>query len=115
MNKFTFKDYFVEPGGKISKRMIYKSDNVIAFMLNIAKGEKLPAHTHLESTLLFQVMNGKAEVFTDGKATVLSAGELMQVGGQESLQVVNVGTKTLNLFVTISPIGSEAFATNADI
>lgn len=63
MNKFVFKDYFLEPAGKISKRMIYKSDNVIAFVLNIAKGETLPAHTHFDSTLLFQVMNGEAKIF----------------------------------------------------
>lgn len=39
MNKYKFKDFFYEPEGKIAKRMIYKSDNVIAFVLNIAKGE----------------------------------------------------------------------------
>lgn len=115
MNKFVFKDYFLEPAGKISKRMIYKSDNVIAFVLNIAKGETLPAHTHFDSTLLFQVMNGEAKVFTNGNATPLAAGELMQIDGQESVQVENIGNETLQLFVTISPIGSEKFATDADI
>ena len=39
MNKFVFNDYFQEPQGKIAKRMIFKSDNVIAFILNISKGE----------------------------------------------------------------------------
>ncbi|MDF2590160.1 MAG: Cupin 2 conserved barrel domain protein, partial [Anaerocolumna sp.] len=48
MNKYNFNDYFHEPEGKIAKRMIFKSDNVIAFVLNIAKGEILPGHTHLE-------------------------------------------------------------------
>lgn len=115
MNKFTFKDYFVEPSGKISKRMIYKSDNVIAFVLNIAAGQTLPAHTHFDSTLLFQIMNGEAKVFTDGNETLLSTGELMQIDGKESVQVENIGNSTLQLFVTISPIGSESFATDADI
>ncbi|NMB44337.1 MAG: cupin domain-containing protein [Clostridiales bacterium] len=115
MNKYTFNDYFHNPEGKIAKRMIYKSDNVIAFVLNIAKGEILPAHTHLESKLLLQVMDGKATVVTDGKETPLGVGELMQIDGQESMQVINVGDDVLRLYVTISPIGSEAFATNADI
>lgn len=115
MNKYTFNDFFHNPEGKIAKRMIYKSDNVIAFVLNIAKGEILPAHTHLESTLLLQVMDGKATVVTDGKETPLGVGELMQIDGQESMQVINVGDDVLRLYVTISPIGSEAFATNADI
>ena len=62
MNKFIFNDYFHEPQGKIAKRMLFKSDNVIAFILNIAKGEILPGHTHLESTLFLQVMEGNAKI-----------------------------------------------------
>lgn len=115
MNKFIFNDYFHEPQKKIAKRMIFKSDNVIAFALNIAKGEVLPGHTHLESTLFLQVMEGKAKVVTDGKETPLQAGELMQVDGQESMQVINTGEDVLRLFVTISPMGTEAFAKDADV
>lgn len=115
MNKYTFNDYYHDPEGKIAKRMIYKSDNVIAFVLNIAKGEILPGHTHLESTLLLQVMEGNAKVVTDGKESSLQVGQLMQVDGQESLQVFNTGENVLRLYVTISPIGSEAFATDANV
>lgn len=115
MNKFIFKDYFHEPEGKIAKRMLFKSDNVIAFILNIAKGAVLPGHTHMESTLFLQVMEGSAKVVTDGKETLLQVGELMQVDGQESLQVVNTGDDVLRLYVTISPMGSEAFATDANV
>ncbi|MTK09494.1 MAG: cupin domain-containing protein [Hungatella sp.] len=115
MNKFIFNDYYHVPQGKIAKRMLYKSDNVIAFVLNIAKGEILPGHTHMESTLLLQVMEGDAKVVTDGNETLLQVGELMQVDGQESLQVINIGSEVLRLFVTISPMGSEAFATDANV
>lgn len=115
MNKYVFHDFYDAPQGKIAKRMIYKGDNVIAFVLNIAKGEMLPGHTHLESTLLLQVMEGNAIVVTDGKETPLKVGELMQVDGQESLQVINTGDGVLRLYVTISPMGSEAFATDANV
>lgn len=115
MNKFIFNDYFLEPQGKIAKRMLFKSDNVIAFVLNIAKGEILPGHTHLESTLFLQVMEGNAKVVTDGNETSLQVGELMQVDGQESLQVINTGEEVLRLYVTISPMGSESFATDANV
>ena len=115
MNKIIFNDYYDEPQGKIAKRMLFKSDNVIAFVLNIAKGEILPGHTHLESTLFLQVMEGNAKVVTDGNETSLQVGELMQVDGQESLQVINTGEDVLRLYVTISPMGSEAFATDANV
>jgi quercetin dioxygenase-like cupin family protein len=115
MNKYVFNDYFEEPQGKIAKRMLFKSDNVIAFVLNIAKGEILPGHTHLESTLFLQVMEGEAKVVTDGNETLLQTGELMQVDGGESLQAINIGENVLRLYVTISPMGSEAFATDANV
>lgn len=115
MNKFIFNDYFHVPQGKIAKRMLFKSDNVIAFVLNIAKGEILPGHTHMESTLLLQVLEGDAKVVTDGNETLLQVGELMEVDGKESLQVINIGSDVLRLFVTISPMGSEAFATDANV
>ena len=83
--------------------------------MNISKGEILPGHTHLESTLLLQVMEGSAKVVTDGKETSLQVGELMQVNGQESLQVINSGEDVLRLYVTISPMGSDAFATDANV
>lgn len=114
MNKFNIKDYFVDPENKISKRILYKSDNVIVFMLNIAKGEILPAHTHLTSTLLLQVMEGSALVTTDGKQTPLNIEELMQIDGSESLQVLNSGDNILRLLVSISPMGSEDFANDGD-
>ena len=115
MNKFIFNDYFHVPQGKIAKRMLFKSDNVIAFVLNIAKGEILPGHTHMESTLFLQVLEGDAKVVTDGNETLLQVGELMEVDGKESLQVINIGSDVLRLFVTISPMGSEAFATEANV
>lgn len=115
MKKFIFEDYYQEPQGKIAKRMLYKSEDVIAFVLNIAKGEILPGHTHLESKLFLQVMEGNAMVITDGNETPLQTGELMQVEGQESLQVINTGDTVLRLYVTISPMGSEAFATDANV
>lgn len=115
MNKFIFNDYFHDPQKKIAKRMLFKSDNVIAFILNIAKGAILPGHTHLESTLFLQVIEGNAKVVTDGNETSLQVGELMQVDGQESMQVINNGEDALRLFVTISPMGSEAFAIDADV
>ena len=115
MKKFTFSNYFDDPEEKIAKRMLFKSDNVIAFVLNIAKGEILPGHTHLESTLFLQILEGKAKVLTDGNETPLQVGELIQVDGPESLQVINSGEEVLRLFVTISPMGSEAFATDANV
>lgn len=115
MEKFNIKDYFITPKNKLVKKMIYKSENVIAFMLNINQGEVLPAHTHLSSTLLLQVLDGEAMVTVDGNQTPLTLGEIMVIEGQESMQVKNVGEDILRVYVTISPIGMDGFAEDADI
>jgi len=60
-------------------------------------------------------MEGNAKVVTDGNETPLQVGELMQVDGQESMQVINNGEGVLRLLVTISPMGTEAFAKDADV
>ena len=95
--------------------MIFKGDNVIAFMLNIAKGKTLPGHTHQETTLLLQVLDGSATVIWDGVETDLEVGQLMEIDGEEHMQVLNTGEDVLRLFVTISPMGSESFAKDANI
>lgn len=38
MKKFKLQGFLVEPKGNLSKHMIYKDDQVIAFVLNIARG-----------------------------------------------------------------------------
>lgn len=59
-------------------------------------------------------MEGNAKVITDGNETSFQVGELMQVDGKESMQVINIGEDVSRLYVTISPMGSEAFATGAN-
>jgi|LSQX01.1.fsa_nt_gb quercetin dioxygenase-like cupin family protein len=115
MQKFNFKDFFQTPENKIAKRVIFKDEKVIAFILNIAKGEMLPGHTHGEVSLLLQILDGSATVITDSLETALEPGELMKVEGSEKMQVINQGEGTLRLFVTIAPMGNEAFARDADI
>lgn len=59
-------------------------------------------------------MEGNAKAITDGNETSLQVGELMQVDGKESMQVINIGEDVSRLYVTISPMDSEAFATGAN-
>lgn len=115
MKKYLLDDYYLEPKGKISKRVMIKSDNVTAFILNIAEGALLPEHTHLQSTLILQVMAGQAKVTVDGREDSLQPGALLRIEGKERMKVLNSGKGTLRLYVTISPMGSEDFAGDADI
>lgn len=116
MQKFLLQDYRLEPKGKIAKRMIYKDANVIAFILNIAKGQSLPEHTHFDCTVLLSVLTGKANVHADGKTSAVAAQDLIQLDGPEKMSVDNTGEETLALYVTISPAPpSDQYSRDADI
>ena len=103
MNKFRLDDYKVEPDNKVAKRVIFNDGQSLAFILNIAEGEELPPHTHYESTVLLQVLNGEADVIIDGETVNVDVDDLVQIDGQEEMRVNNIGQETLELYVTISP------------
>lgn len=116
MKKFQLHDYMVEPKGKIAKRVIFKDNNVLAFVLNIAKGESLPQHTHFDCSLMLQVIKGQAKVNVDEQSIMMNESDLVQLDGPEKMSVDNVGETTLNLYVTISPLPpNEGYSKDADI
>lgn len=116
MKKFSLSDYIVEPEDKIAKRVIYNDKNTLAFVLNIAAGESLPDHTHFDSTVLLQVIEGKAQVNVDDKPVAMEQRELIQIDGPEKMSVDNIGNNTLILYVTISPLPpEERYSVDADL
>lgn len=116
MKAFDLKKYMVNPTGKISKRVIYVDNNVVGFVLNIASGAALPNHTHFECTVLVQVLAGKGNLVINGEKTPITTGNLMQVEGQENMEVENTGDEVLRLYVTLSPIPpSEKYYQDVDM
>ncbi|ACB84556.1 cupin domain-containing protein [Natranaerobius thermophilus] len=116
MKKFELNDYIQEPKGKVAKRVIFKDDNVITFILNIAKRQSLPRHTHFGSTVLIKVIQGSANLNYDDKSIGISQDNLVQLDGPEEMSVDNLGEKTLVLYVTISPAPSDdKFTTDVDL
>lgn len=103
MRSFRLKEYMVEPGNMIAKRMIYKDTKVAGFVLNIAKGSSLPDHTHFDSTVLIQVLKGTSDAKVDGQVIPMETGSLLQLEGNEKFSVNNSGDETLSLYVTLSP------------
>ena len=116
MKKFDINDYIVEPEEKVAKRVIYNDENTLAFVLNIASGESLPEHTHFDSTVLVQVIKGKAKVNIDNKNVNLGENGLIKIDGPEKMSIDNIGQEILVLYVTISPLPPEArYAEDADL
>lgn len=115
MQKFNLNEYKVEPDNKVAKRVIYHDEQALAFVLNIATGQSLPTHTHYDSTVLLQVLTGKADVKINGEPEPVTAGDLLQIDGPEEMAVDNTGSDTLRLYVTISPTPTDdKYKTDAD-
>lgn len=116
MEKFNIDDYIVAPGESVSKRVIYKDENTLAFILNIAPGKSLPEHTHENSTLMIQILNGEGIINIDGNPVSVEKNHLVQLEGQEEMSVDNTGEEILELYVTISPKPlSDRYSQNADL
>ena len=88
---------------------------VIIFILNISAGESLPDHTHYDSTVLLQVINGTARLIIDEESINIQENDLIKIDGPETMSVHNTGGENLVLYVTISPLpADEKYAQNAD-
>lgn len=116
MKKFNIDDYIVAPEKNVAKRVIYKDENTLAFILNIAPGKSLPEHTHFETTLLIQVLKGKGIVNIDGSPVSVEKHHLIKLDGEEELSVNNPGDEDLVLYVSISPNPpAERYSKDADL
>ncbi len=116
MEKFNIEDYIIAPEESVSKRVIYKDDNILAFMLNISLGKSLPEHTHFDSTLLIQVLEGKGIINIAGSPVKVEKNHLIKLTGQEEMSVDNIGEEDLILYVSISPRPpSDRYGKDADL
>lgn len=115
MEKFNLNNYTKVPEKNVAKRVIYSDKNTLAFVLNISPGESLPDHTHYDSTVLLQVINGKARLIVAEETINIQKNDLIKIDGSETMSVDNIGSENLVLYVTISPLpADEKYAQNAD-
>ena len=115
MEKFNLDNYTTVPEKSVAKRVIYSDKNTLAFVLNISPGESLPDHTHFESTVLLNVVNGEARLIVDEQSFNIQENDLIKIDGPETMSVNNTGSENLVLYVTISPLPSdEKYAQNAN-
>ena len=116
MQKFNIEDYIIAPQESVAKRVVYKDENILAFVLNIAPRKSLPEHTHLKTTLLIQVLDGEGIINVDGSPISVGKNHLIKLDGQEEMSVDNTGEEDLVLYVSISPQPqSERYSKDADL
>lgn len=93
---------------KFTKRVMYKGDNHLVFVLNFEPGAALPAHNHPGSNVYLLVLEGSGTMVSDGKEVPVSQGEAIQISGDEMISYKAINRSSV--YVVITGVGDERFA-----
>lgn len=103
-NKIAFTDE------SFTKRIIFKEDKVLNFVLNFKPGQGVPPHNHEQSDLLVHVLAGDGEMTVDGSLHNITEGDVIHCYGKEVFSLKNTGTKDMSLFIVLTPNPSSPYS-----
>ncbi len=109
MDVLSLDDYAATSPEGFTKRVFLQSPGGLVFRLNFEPGQSLPPHTHGESEIAVQVLEGEGEVRVDDRVEPVRAGQLVRCAGSETFSVNNTGRSRLSLLVFLYP-GDPRFA-----
>lgn len=66
--------------------LLFEHDTLRTVRLALEAGDSVPAHSHPETIVLFQVLEGRIDLSLDGDVHELSAGEVVQFAGDREIQ-----------------------------
>jgi quercetin dioxygenase-like cupin family protein len=103
-------DKMVYSDQSITKRVIFKENRILNFMLNLSPGQTVPPHNHENSDLLVHVLTGEAEMTVDDKTCTIVAGDIIHCDGKEMFSLKNNGKDNLSCFVILTPNPSAMYS-----
>jgi len=110
MMKKSLEDVLEFSADRVTKRILFQQGDSVAFVLNFAPGQALPAHRHPGAVLYVLVLEGSGAVTVDGTETNLTAGDVICCGGEELFAFRNTGGEPCRLYVVLSKIPGERYA-----
>lgn len=110
MEKKTLHDVREFSADRFTKRVLFQQGDSVAFVLNFAPGQALPAHRHPGAVLYALVLEGAGTVAVDGTETNLAAGDVICCSGEELFAFRNTGGEPCRLYVVLSTIPDERCA-----
>lgn len=87
---------------QLTKRIIFDNEQILSFVLNLKKGQTLPAHKHENSAVVLNVLQGKGEVQINDEVQKIQKGSAALANGKDEFGIPSV-EEDLSLFVSISP------------
>ncbi|GKU26556.1 cupin domain-containing protein [Clostridium folliculivorans] len=103
-NKIAFSD------DSITKRIIFKEDKLLSFVLNFRPGQGVPPHNHEQSDLLVHVLSGDGEMTVDGNPNNITVGDVIHCKGVEVFSIKNTSDKDMSLFIVLTPNPSAVYS-----
>jgi len=94
----------------LTKKIIYKEDKILNFVLNFRPGQGVPPHNHEQSDLLIHVLCGDGEMTVDGNLNKITQGDIIHCKGVEVFSIKNTGNDDMSLFVVLAPNPSAVYS-----
>lgn len=95
---------------RFTKRILFKSDDSTAFVLNFEPGQELPTHGHPGTAVFLLVTSGEGTVYANGEPRQIVANDVVYVGGEEQFAFKNTGAAPASLFVVLAKLPDERYA-----
>jgi len=113
MEKQTLSDFQEYREEKFTKKIVFKKEGHVAFLLNFGPGHQLPTHNHPGATVYLTVLEGSGFMIADGSETAVTTGDLVQVEGHEAFAYRSADDTRSSLSVVLINTPSEEYAKNA--
>ncbi|MDF2937786.1 MAG: cupin [Paenibacillaceae bacterium] len=112
MEKKTIKDYQEFPEGRFTKRLLFKEEGHIVFLLNFGPGQQLPSHKHPGADVYILQLEGSGAVTVNGSETALNNGDVVRITGDEEFSYASGEEGNSSLYVTLITIPAPNYAEN---
>lgn len=103
MNLLNINNSVIFNENSFTKKIVYKDDKVLIFVLNFKANQALPPHKHEESTVSLLVLSGSGEIRVNDEINRVEQGMFLTAKGQDDFEIPKV-TEDMSVLVTISPI-----------
>ncbi|MFM9326798.1 cupin domain-containing protein [Paenibacillus mesotrionivorans] len=112
MEKKTIREFQEFPEGRFTKRLLFKEEGHVIFLLNFGPGQQLPTHKHPGADVYILQLEGEGAVTVNGTESALGSGEVVRVTGDEEFSYTSGGNGNSTLYVTLINIPAPNYAEN---
>lgn len=111
MEKRQLSQYQEYQENKFTKRIVFKEEDNVIFILNFAPGAELPTHKHPGANVYILVLEGAGQVICSGQASAVTQGDILHITGDEDFSYRG-GETNSSLYVVLTKIPGENYAKN---